>query len=196
MLWLGIHSVNASQTVSLPDSILKNLQPGDILIRKGGGPLSYQLMEISHENYSHCGVVVKQNGRWMVIESIAASQNHLTDGVQINPLENFLRLAVDSSLFICRAIIDITKNEMIASRAFYYLSKKIPFDHRFNIVDTNQFYCSELLLHIFRDVFKQNVFEIRQQHNTFVPLFSTFFDPHKFLPVYWLKKEISATKRD
>jgi len=178
----------ASEPVSLPDSIYQKLAPGDIIIRKGGGPLSYQLMEISKENYSHCGVIVKENNQWKVIQSIAESDGGGFDGVQITPIQDFVKFTADSALFICRPIIDLAKNEAIVKRAFYYLEKKIPFDHRFSLTDHARFYCSELLLHIFHDVYGEYVFEIRQQHKTYVPLFATFFDTAKFQAVFDLEK--------
>lgn len=178
----------ASELISLPDSVYQKIAPGDIIIRKGGGALSYQLMQISKENYSHCGVIVKENNEWMVIQSIDENSAAGADGVQITPIKDFVKFTADSALFICRPIIDLTKNEQIVKQAFYYLSKKIPFDHRFSLTETERFYCSELLLHIFNDVFGEYVFEIRQQHKTYVPLFATFFDTSKFQEVFNLEK--------
>ncbi|MBI3136681.1 MAG: hypothetical protein HYZ14_18550 [Bacteroidetes bacterium] len=177
--------------VELPLPVSDSLQPGDIIIRKGGGPLSYQLMNESKENYSHCGIIVRHENSWKVIQSMA-DQKGYEDGVQLIPLAEFVKYTADSTLFICRAVIDTTKNEALAQRAFYYLGQKIPFDHRFDLKNAARFYCSELLLHIFMDVFGQYVFEIRRQHQTYIPLFATFFDTAKFRAIFDLKRAVGS----
>ena len=174
--------------VALPDSIYNTFQPGDIIIRKGGVPLSHQLMQISKENYSHCGVIVRDNNKWKLIQSISQQEEGGEDGVQLTALKDFVKYTVDSTLFVCRPIITENCSKRIVEQAYFYLSKKIPFDHRFDLADDSKFYCSELLLHIFMDVFGEIIFKVRPQHRTFVPLFETFFDVSKFLPVYQLRK--------
>ena len=171
--------------VDLPPGVSDNLQAGDIIVRKGGGALSYQLMQISGENYSHCGIVVKQEKSWMVIE---ASDDEEGDGVRMIALSDFVKYTADSALFICRQVLDTTKGRAIAERAFYYLGQNIPFDYRFNLTDPAKFYCSELLLHVFLDVFNDPVFEVRRQHKTYVPLFATFFDTAKFEMIFNLER--------
>lgn len=175
-----------AQGVDLPQTIIQKLQPGDIIIRKGAGALSYQLMEVSGENYSHCGVVVFDKGQPAIIQSIAKSDHNERDGVQLSSVHDFVKYTADSMLYICRPIVDSSKNALIAQRAFFYLGQSIPFDNRFDLTDETKFYCSELIIHIFLDVFGEPILEIRPQHKTYVPLFASFFDLKKFSPIYSL----------
>jgi hypothetical protein len=57
---------------TIPQSVYDQLEEGDIVIRKGAGPLSYHLMNNTKEEYSHCGVVVKHEGdeEWSIIHTI------------------------------------------------------------------------------------------------------------------------------
>ena len=52
-------SIETSQTVkpNVPESIQNTLQDGDIILRKGDGPLSFHLMRNTKEDYTHCGII-------------------------------------------------------------------------------------------------------------------------------------------
>lgn len=185
---LYCHVLVIATPVHLTDSIKTTLQPGDIIMRKGAGTLSYELMKVSGEEYSHCGIIVKYENELKVIQSIGKSEDNPVDGVQLSSLDKFVKYTADSTLFICRQIIDTTKNDAIAERAFYYLNLHIPFDNRFDLTSAKEFYCSELLIHVFMDVLGDKVMDIRKQHKTYVPLFSSFFDEQRFKAIFNLKK--------
>lgn len=173
---------------SLPNSVYESLKPGDIILRKGVGPLSFQIMNATKEEYSHCGIIIKENGVWRVIHSMGGSVNkNEEDGVQIMDLVDFVPYAADSMLYICRPIFDDSLSIKIPLRAQYYLEQRTPFDHSFSLFTKDKIYCSELLFHVFRDVHGSNVFEIRKKHKSYLLMFSTFFDDQKFTPIYDLK---------
>ncbi|MBK8927777.1 MAG: hypothetical protein IPM74_18210 [Crocinitomicaceae bacterium] len=178
----------SAAVVQLSDSIKTTLQPGDIIMRKGAGTLSYELMKVSGEEYSHCGIIVRFDNELRVIQSIGKSDDNPVDGVQISSLDKFVKYTADSTLFICRQIVDTSKNDAIAERAFYYLNLHIPFDNRFDLTSAKEFYCSELLIHVFMDVLGDKLMDVRKQHKTYVPLFSSFFDERRFKAVFNLKK--------
>lgn len=173
---------------ALPDSVYNLIQPGDVILRKGVGPLSFQIMNATKEEYSHCGIIVQENGVWRVIHSIGGSVNkEEEDGVQIMDLVDFVPFAADSMLYICRPIFGDSLEFKIPVRAQYYLDQRTPFDHSFSLFTKDKIYCSELLFHVFRDIHGKNVFEIRKKHKSYLLMFSTFFDAEKFIPIYDLK---------
>lgn len=173
---------------SLPEDVYGQLADGDCILRKGNGPLSYHLMNTTKEEYSHCGVVVDDGGEWKVIHTLGGSANEdEVDGVQLTPIDEFVQFAADSMLYICRPIFVDSAGPQIAERAWFYLQEEVPFDHGFSMFSTEEFYCSELLYYIFKDVYGKNIFDIQKKHKSYLLMFSTFFHEDKFEPVYHLK---------
>lgn len=176
---------------SLPDSVYGYIQPGDIVIRKGNGPLSAHIMVNTKEEYSHCGVIVKEGDTWKVIHTIGGTaSDDGTDGVQLIDLSEFVKHGADSMLFICRPVFADSLSQKIPERAYHYLNLKMPFDHRFSLFTPDKLYCSELLFYIFKEVNDdKNVFEVKKKHNSYMLMFSTFFDTEKFLPIFHLRED-------
>lgn len=174
----------------LPQEVYANLQQGDCILRKGNGPLSYHLMNTTKEDYSHCGVIVKEGEDWKVIHTLGGSASEdEVDGVQMCSIDEFAQFAADSMLFICRPVFMDSAGTKVAERARYYYDQKTPFDHSFSLFSTDELYCSELLFVIFRDVYGKNVMDIQKKHKSYMIMFSTFFDENRFTPVYHLKPD-------
>lgn len=182
---------------ALPDTIYDHLKEGDIIMRKGNGPLSFHIMNATKENYSHCGIIVKHEGEWSVIHSMGGSvSKEDDDGMQMASLETFVKHAADSMLFICRAEFQDSIGSKIKERAYHYLEEDSPFDHSFNLFDKNEIYCSELVFVILRDITGTNQMRIRKQHKSYILLFETFFDQTKYKRIFHLKDPapMSATE--
>lgn len=171
----------------LPDSVFSMVEPGDIILRKGNGPLSFHLMHHTKENYSHCGIIVEHEGEMKIIHTIggSASKNEI-DGMQFEEIDKFAAHAADSMLFICRPVFKDSAGIQIADAAFDYLEQQLPFDHSFSLYTPEKLYCSELLYYIFKDVNGKNVFDVQKKHKSYMLMFSTFFDTSKFEPVFHL----------
>ncbi len=172
----------------LPDSVYAKLQEGDLIMRKGNGPLSFHIMNATKEDYSHCGIIVKEADKWRVIHSMGGSvSNNDQDGVQIMDLDEFVRHATDSMLFICRATFQDSIGFKIREGAYKFLEEATPFDHSFNLFTRDEIYCSELFFHVLRDATGKNQFLIRKQHKSYILLFETFFNEEKYQPIFHLK---------
>ncbi|MFK8044277.1 MAG: YiiX/YebB-like N1pC/P60 family cysteine hydrolase [Crocinitomicaceae bacterium] len=171
---------------ALPDSISNLLKNGDIILRKGNGPLSFHLSRTTGENYTHCGIIFKKNGEFGVIHALGSDASYnKTDGIQIQKLSGFVKQSADSCLFICRPIFKSEIGDSIVIAAKKYLAKKIPFDYGFSLLTKDKFYCSELLYYVFKDVNdNKNVFNIIKKNKSYLLMFSTFFDENKFLPIF------------
>ena len=173
---------------SLPDTVYNKLQEGDIIMRKGTGPLSFHIMNATKEDYSHCGVIVKNEGQWSVIHSMGGSvSKNEDDGMQMTTLKSFVSYAADSMLFICRAKFQDSLGTKIRNRAYEYLEADATFDHAFSLFTKDEIYCSELLFLILRDITGSNQMRIRKQHKSYILMFETFFDKEKYLPIFHLK---------
>lgn len=174
---------------SLPEHVYDEIESGDLIIRKGNGPLSYHLMNNTKEDYSHCGTIVKENGEWMIIHTIGGSGSEdEIDGVQLIELDEFVAHAADSMLFICRPIFVDSAGPKITERAYYYLEQQTPFDHSFSLYTEDKLYCSELLFYMFKEVNidNKNIFDVVKKHKSYMLMFSTFFDETKFEPIFHL----------
>jgi hypothetical protein len=177
---------------TIPDSVYNKLKDGDIIIRKGDGPLSYHLMNSTKEEYTHCGIIFKEDSRWRVIHSIGGeiSKNEI-DGVQTMDLEKFIEFSADSTLYICRPVFMDSAGIKIVDRAKYYLDLRVPFDHRFSLLSKEKLYCSELLYHTFKDINNgKNLFIVEKKHKSYMLMFSTFFKEENFTKVFNLKTDL------
>ncbi len=174
---------------ALPENVYNDIAPGDIIIRKGNGPLSYHLMNNTKEDYSHCGTIVKENNEWMVIHTIGGSGSEDDiDGVQLITLDEFVAHSADSMLFICRPIFVDSAGPKVAERAYHYLDQATPFDHSFSLYTEDKLYCSELLFYMFKEVNtdNKNIFDVKKKHKSYMLMFSTFFNESKFEPIFHL----------
>ncbi|HIP36184.1 MAG TPA: hypothetical protein EYG85_04965 [Crocinitomix sp.] len=177
--------------LALPSDVIENLQNGDIILRKGAGPLSAHLMLNTKEEYTHCGILFNDNGIWKAIHTIGGeiSDNEI-DGIQTITLDGFVSPTADSTLFICRPIFTNNAGEKVYKKALEYLDRSVPFDHRFSLLTTDKLYCSELLYHIFKDVNDgKNIFDIKKKHKSYMLMFSTFFKTKNFKPVYDMRED-------
>ena len=178
--------------LKLPNKVYHNIQNGDIILRKGAGPLSAHLMLNTKEEYTHCGIIFKDNEKWMVIHSIGGEiSNNNKDGIQTITLEKFVAPTADSTLFICRPIFTDNAGDKVYNKGLEYLEIGYPFDHRFSLLTTDKLYCSEMLYHIFKDVNNgKNVFDIKKKHKSYMLMFSTFFKTKNFSPIYDMRERL------
>ncbi len=176
--------------LKLPSKVYNQIQNGDIILRKGAGPLSAHLMLNTKEEYTHCGIIYKDKNKWMVIHSIGGEiSNNNKDGIQTISLNNFVKPTADSTLFICRPVFTKNAGEKVYKKGLEYLDKAYPFDHRFSLLTTDKLYCSEMLYHIFKDVNNgKNVFDIKKKHKSYMLMFSTFFKTKNFSPIYDMRE--------
>ena len=178
--------------IELPDSIQNLLRNGDIVIRKGDGPLSFHLSRTTGEAYTHCGIIFKSKAnKWGVIHTLGADASSIgVNGVQMQSLDGFVRQSADSTLFICRPIFKKNIGDSIVSAAKVCLRAKIPFDYSFSMLSKHKFYCTELLYYVFKDVNdNKNVFDMTLKNKTHILLFSTFFKEQNFKPLFILKSQ-------
>ena len=173
----------------LPDSIKSSLQNGDIVIRKGDGPLSFHLSRSTGEDYTHCGIIFKHKDKWGVIHTLGSDASSKgINGVQTQSLNTFVKQSADSVLFICRPIFKQAIGDTIVKVAKAYLDAQVPFDYGFSMLSQDKLYCTELLYYVFKQVNNdQNVFDITKKNKSYILMFSTFFNADNFEPIFRLK---------
>lgn len=133
------------------------LNNGDIILREGYGFVSEAIVKKLNERYpvSHCGIVVKDSANAIsIIHSLSGSLMS-SDGVQQCSLAEFEKDSRNNSIIIVR--LKEGENEKIAQKAQYYLQKKVPFDHSFDLSDSSHFFCSELIIRILQDEYQIDI---------------------------------------
>lgn len=177
---------------------VSELHEGDIILRHGYGFVSDMIVETLNDStgLSHCAILTTLNGKWSVIHSVSSTLTEV-DGVQCQDLETFVNQSKRNSFVVMR--YKHAKNDSalvgIGERAKYYLSRQIPFDESFDLVDTTSFYCTELLWHVFKDQFKIDIFEskYRSRHYDYMT-FDSFLDTTNFKVIidHRKKKKLSS----
>lgn len=132
-----------------PDSLhLQAIEAGDIILKKGRGPLSKMITEAMHESVaiSHCGVFVEREGRLWIVHSVSKRYG-AQDGVQFAEVNDFLKDCVKGHTYIMRYRGSIELRKQIATRAMAYAGRGIPFDVEANNADSSAMSCAEVLYH-------------------------------------------------
>lgn len=192
ILFLFIYDKKSEQehlfsTYSLSKSELASIRDGDIILRHGFGLVSDFIVKSQNNDIgiSHCAILTKENGKFIVIHSVSQSLSNF-DGVQKQPLENFIKDSQDNSLIVVRyKLTDSIGLQKIGSRAKYYLSKKVPFDNKFDLEDSSEIYCSELLWKVFKYEFKDDIFLSPDRHRKYdITKFHAFLDSSRFKIIF------------
>ncbi|HLU51258.1 MAG TPA: YiiX/YebB-like N1pC/P60 family cysteine hydrolase [Flavobacteriaceae bacterium] len=130
---------------------LSLLQEGDFILRRGFGFFSDMIARQLNDSYidvTHAGILVKKDNRWHVIHSLSSDVTP-EDGMQIQDLNTFLHYSRPGKIIITRAKnATLEDNLMIVERAYHYLDRQIPFDHKGNFEEDDKLYCSELIWRI------------------------------------------------
>ena len=166
---------------SLSDEEYALIQDGDIVLRHGYGLVSDIIVETLKEKYaiSHCAVISVKDGNYKVIHTISQSISEC-NGVQDQPMVPFVYQSHYNSLIVVRFKGVPDAGKRISDRALDYLDQKIPFDHNFDLIDSTEFYCSELIWRIILKEFDVDIFpekdpQVRQYLN-----FSNFYNSDFF----------------
>jgi len=127
---------------------ISQIQEGDFILRRGFGFFSdYISKELNDSiiDVTHAGIITKRNDSLFVIHSLSSDVTDV-DGLQTQPLQEFLRYSYPHKIIITRLKnADSVTGLKIASLAKQYLSKQIPFDHKGNFEDDSELFCTEMI---------------------------------------------------
>jgi len=167
-----------------------NLQNGDIILRKSYGLISEIVVAKLKDtlDISHCGIIQKDStGKLYVIHCLSKKVSD-TDGVQICTLEYFMNDSRIESVHIVRFRPDT--NNIIISKAKYYLKHKTPFDELYNASDSSAFFCSEFPIHIIKSGLGIDISSGSQN-----PKFSIFLNKKYFDEIEFVKGNKNLIKK-
>ena len=192
ILLTGSSAIFSSRTVNLskeencefPPLSLLQLKDGDVILRKGNSVFSELIARNfpAAEGMSHCGFIFKIDDQYQVIHTISKSLSDI-DGIRINTLEEFVREAKQNRICIIRYHKKLNPVSM-KERCLTLLRQKIPFDNDFDLNDSSQLYCSELLRNVYMEQGEPDFFQMRNIAGVSVIDFATFFNSDLFTTVY------------
>ena len=140
LLWAGYSGWNAWSAYT---GYLKyEPRDGDVVFQSlPPGPVVWAIEGVTKSPYSHCGIVAKKDGQWVVYEALGK--------VRVTPLKEFLFRGRGGGFVVYR-LRDPHKEHIPETLACCesYLGR--PYDIRYRL-DDEKIYCSELIWKAFRD---------------------------------------------
>ncbi len=145
---IGMIQCTMQKNNQVPDIPVDMLQQGDLAFRRGEGFTSDIVAYNDRDGrYSHIGIIVESDSGLMVVHSVPG--NHPTqsgsDIIRIEHINQFFAPDMASCGEIVRLELDSTQRTMIGKMALEKVIAKIPFDHNYDLSDTTQLYCTELV---------------------------------------------------
>lgn len=126
---------------------------GDIVFRRGTGFTSRIVLAANKRGiYSHTGILKLYNGTWYVIHAVPGEPDFKgdVDRVKMEPIEHFfdIRKAVKGA--VMRVQNDSLTACKAAFSAFRLFRNHVMFDHSYDLNDTTELYCTELIDYVYR----------------------------------------------
>jgi hypothetical protein len=128
------------------DSACRLLRSGDVALRAGFDVTSIMLrgMNQRDDRYSHCGIVVVENGYPFVYHSIGGEDNP-DARLRRDSARVFFSPAASERLGVARMGLDTAQVSKLNAIARRYFKAGIPFDMDFDLVSDDRFYCAEFV---------------------------------------------------
>lgn len=133
----------------VPQFFTDNLRHGDLLFREGRTFASEVARKASlrDQRFSHVGIVERQKDEIFVIHAISDETKGL-EGLVREKLSSFL---VDGKSFgAFRMKLEEARVKEIVQKAKGFFEKKIPYDHDYDLAESEKFYCTEFVFHLFQ----------------------------------------------
>lgn len=128
------------------DLPLQLLRDGDLLFRCGTSLESRLVMNLDSANseYSHVGIAINLDGRWMVVHAVPGESADDVDRVKVEPVDTFFMTSrAEHGAAMRLHGCDAQEAHAAASAA---LSKcGALFDSRYRWTDTTHIYCTQLI---------------------------------------------------
>ena len=165
----GCHRSNQAVEFVLPDTV--QLQTGDLVFRQGESRESHAVTTFDKSSgYTHVGVVVNVDGRWMVLHAVPNERNtkQEKDSVKREPIGTFFRSdrAVKGGVY--RYPVTPEDTLLLLQKGLDLYGRHLLFDSQFDFEDTTAFYCTELVCFLYQQALHIDLSEGRR-HN--LPLF-------------------------
>ena len=134
------------------DSSVHFLRSGDLVLRTGADATSYMLrqMNLTNKTYSHCGIVMIENGYPFVYHSIGGEDNP-DARLRRDSASFFFDPTTNERLGIARLDMNPVQIGQLHGIVQRYYKMAIPFDLDFDLTSDDKFYCAEFVYKAIRE---------------------------------------------
>jgi len=145
---------NAENLVAM-DSCIGLLHSGDLVMRTGADVISYMLCQMNQENktYSHCGLVMVENGYPFVYHSIGGEDNP-DEVLRRDSAKFFLSPANNLGFGIARYDADSQHIDKLHKVVDRFYKEKHKFDLQFDLATNDRLYCAEFVYKAMNEAMK------------------------------------------
>ena len=132
---------------------LGQLAEGDLAFRCGRGFMSRAVTAAEDEGlYSHVGIVVRENDKWMIVHAVPEEPDFKGDFDRVKKDEPDVFFSYDRASRGCLVHTGLTDSVMIKNicrDAVSYACDSVLFDNDYDLEDSTMFYCTELVWHLY-----------------------------------------------
>ena len=131
------------------------LREGDLVFRRGCNMTSNIIIAKDSYNYSHIGMLhMQEDSSWHVIHAVNEEYDFEGDfdRVKIDPIERFFSGERASAGAIAHSFIDDSTANAMSNQAIQYVKDSIRFDDSFNLDDSSELYCTELIYKLYKKI--------------------------------------------
>jgi hypothetical protein len=128
------------------DSAVKQLGTGNVVLRMGTGAYSHLLAQMNQTNksYSHCGIVMVENGYPFVYHSIGGEDNP-DARLRKDSASRFFSAQHNTAIAIVQYGFTPTQQQALIQVVNGYYRKRPRFDTRFDLSTDDDLYCTEFV---------------------------------------------------
>ncbi|MBS1782354.1 MAG: hypothetical protein JSS78_04760 [Bacteroidetes bacterium] len=173
-----VHNIQNYQAI---DSVVHLLCDGDVVLRTGADATSYIFSQFNQKDktYSHCGIVVIEQGYPFIYHSIGGEDNPYqilkrdSASFWFSPVHNL-------GLAVVRYASDSVNRASIVGEAKKIYAQKPKFDMQFDLLSDDRMYCAEYVYKVLNKAMKDsNYITASQKFGVwYVATENLFLNPH------------------
>lgn len=150
---LAVMLVSCRQGVDFKDIPFGSVRNGDLVFRRGRSFSSGMIL--AHDkgsNYSHIGIVYRLDTMLYVIHAVNEEPDFDGDfdRVKMEPLEVFFSHERASAGAMCHSWVSDSVSASLTAKAVGLVCDSVRFDADFNLDDSDELYCTELVYHLYK----------------------------------------------
>lgn len=140
------HLSDNPQNYKAIDSSIQMLQSGDLVLRTGSDAVSYMLRQMNQKNktYSHCGLVLIEDGYPFVYHSIGGEDNP-AETLRRDSASFFFSPEYNQRLGVVRLGLTAVQIERLQHLVQEYYQARVRFDMDFDMQSDDKLYCAEFV---------------------------------------------------
>lgn len=125
---------------------IRMLKSGDLVLRTGSDAISYMLRQMNQKNktYSHCGIVMIENGYPFVYHSIGGEDNP-DEVLRRDSASFFFSPAHNQRLGIVRLGLPEAAISRLTQEVYQFYQAQVKFDMDFDMDTDDKLYCAEFV---------------------------------------------------